>query len=425
MTNIKLIIRIIIYLLLSLIIYLLKNESNSLPFIGLVFTAVSLESIFSFRHRGNIKYLIAILAIINISLIYSVYFNPEENVVSWQIGIYNTSANIITAKSCVLFFIFFLIGATPILKKDYIFLNSSAFFTITNKLIKPNQAIFYGGLCILIFSLIFGFDRSISDSYKSNGSAMYEYAILVYLFTWLYSRHKKIDKVILIIYATLYILQGIFYGDRSSAFPMILLVFILIYNDKIKMSSIMVLSCFAIFAANLVGIYRVAYSWSEGIFEQVIDRLLYVDSLVYSYYGGTQIITASNIFDDRLENFFQWIIGIFLGQNYYTPLSTYVSSYSGGFFNRGGGMTHAYLYFWFGIIGTIIGALLMGIITYKVFISKHISAIFFQMLIIVFSMRWYVYFPQIFFRTCLIIPAICYFLCYKFDTLLKNYKLKK
>lgn len=81
---------------------------------------------------------------------------------------------------------------------------------------------------------------------------------------------------------------------------------------------------------------------------------------------------------------------------------------SSGFFNRGGGMSATYFYFWGGYIGTIIAAIVMGKIIKYVFSKDSYLCNILKLTITVYTIRWFVYYPIAFFRTALFITILCY-----------------
>ena len=219
---------------------------------------------------------------------------------------------------------------------------------------------------------------------------------------------KNIYKVLMLLYAFLYIVQGLLFGDRSSAFPMLILVYFL-FQKKPKRFQFIALSVLGVLGANFIGIYRRAFTVTSDIFNEIITRFFYVDSIAYSFYTGVQIVSASNIIHNKFQHFMDWFVHLFIGGTSEYDLSTYVSRYSDAFYNTGGGMTSSYFYFWAGMFGVILGGLIIGIILGRIYSNVKGCYPFLQIVIILFALRWYTYFPSVFFRTCIIVPVILYF----------------
>lgn len=139
--------------------------------------------------------------------------------------------------------------------------------------------------------------------------------IIIFLFAWKYSKGKKYIKKILLIYAFLYTLQGLVFGDRSAGFPMILLVFLLIYNKGIKMQYVVLVGFAGIILANFIDIFRnnglISYKY---LIDALFDRGLFVNTLSYSFYGGTQIIRFSETVTNQYTHLINYIMAIFLGR---------------------------------------------------------------------------------------------------------------
>lgn len=397
--------RIALYLVLALISACMNPVSANLPILGLILLFVTIDSLILFRQKGFLFMLLAVFAIANLSLVYGCFWFYENNVYSWQVSLVGTSACNVTAQALTVFYTMMMLGLVLNNKQKSNVLVS--LYDLKRHTWHIGAFFFFLCYLFLLYVLIFCFNRSVSE-YTSGKSALYEYAVVLYIIMWLYMPTKNIYKVLMLLYAFLYIVQGLLFGDRSSAFPMLILVYFL-FQKKPKRFQFIALSVLGVLGANFIGIYRRAFTVTSDIFNEIITRFFYVDSIAYSFYTGVQIVSASNIIHNKFQHFMDWFVHLFIGGTSEYDLSTYVSRYSDAFYNTGGGMTSSYFYFWAGMFGVILGGLIIGIILGRIYSNVKGCYPFLQIVIILFALRWYTYFPSVFFRTCIIVPVILYF----------------
>ena len=397
----------IIIFMVLLIIFECPNTYESLPYIGYGIISVSILMLYRYRKNTKICLLIGVMMIISICFAMSVCLNAYDTAFNWQIDLVNREANIINAKNYLLFLTTISIFIGEINEKEY---------KITYDY---NPIIFLVCFIILIYSLIFGFDRGTIGTYSSNTNVLYEYAIVIFLFAWIYTNNNKYMKGILILYAILYCLQGLIFGDRSSAFPMILMVFLLLYNKKYTIKHILIAGLGGIFLANIIDIFRnTGFIFNSSIIKEVLDRGLFVNTISYSFYGGTQVIRYGMNSTFQFEHFLNYMSSIFTGGSSEYTLT--VIANAAGYINKGGGMSHVYFYYWGGYIGTVIFGIIMGKIIRYIYNSDTEITNILKITIAIFLIRWYVYYPVAFFRTAILVPAICYVLCNLFKKIIKN-----
>lgn len=397
-----------------LMFYFLKNNISSLKIIGLFIIIVSILMMLKYRRFNSISLLIGIISLISISFAYSICFNTYSTVFNWQIPLLQTEENIINVKNYLVFisFLFLSIGNFDLSKTS----NSKKFIKFDY-----NSLIVIASSLILLYALIFGFDRGIIGMYVSNSNPLYEYALIIFLFAWQYSKDSRIFKFFLIIYAILYVLQGLIFGDRSSAFPMILLILILYTKNNIKMKNVGIVGIIGIFAANVIDIFRkTGILFNDAIVKETLSRGLFVNTISYSFYGGTQILRygISLSFREKMLHLFNYFISIFIGGSNKYSLTTIANA--NNFTNKGGGMSLTYFYFWGGIAGSILFAIIMGRIINYIFSHNDKLNNILKITLTIFTIRWFIYYPVAFFRTAIFIPIICYYIFLLFNKMLKK-----
>ena len=378
-------------------IYFLPNNTQTLTYFGFLNLIFSITMIIRFWKKKNISLLIGILMFINISYSSSVCFFALENARNWQTHLVNLPANIINIKNYTLFIMIATLIISKIKNINY-----------TELKIKKDKYVFFFGFVFLIYALLFGIDRSVIGIYISNTNVLYEYAIVVYIFCWLYHGNNKVKRNILITYAFLYTLQALAFGDRSSAFPMILANLMLLYSKKINMKYIIILGLSGIFLANFIDLFRNG----NGLllvsnFNNIISRGLNVNTISYSSYAGTQIVRYSMYNNNGFAHFIDFIFSIILGSSGKKSLTKMATS--SGFYNAGGGMSSSYFYYWGGYLYTIIFAVIFGLIIKNVFKKDSELCNILKITITVFSIRWLIYYPIAFFRTAIFVPMVLYF----------------
>ncbi|MBR3595294.1 hypothetical protein IKL45_03655 [Candidatus Saccharibacteria bacterium] len=392
-------------------IIFLENSVSSLPFIGILIILTSLYMIFKYRKSGAITLLIGILTLISISFAYSVCLNTQSTAFNWQIPLINTESNIVNAKNFLLFLsiLSLSIGKIRIKEKETITAEKAPSESIAKSKYVPVMIV--GCVLILLYALIFGFDRGTIGSYASNTNVIYEYALIVFIFAWQYTKNNKAFKIFLIIYAILYCSQGLLFGDRSSCFPMILAMLILNSKNNIKMKYVLIVGFLGILSANIIDIFRnTGDLFSASTLQETLSRGLFVNTISYSFYGGTQILRygLSLSTGQRLTHMLNYASSFITGGSNKYNLT--VMADAAGFLNKGGGLSSNYFYFWGGFIGVIIFAIIIGRIINYVFSHNSKLCDIFKITLTIFSIRWFVYYPTAFFRTALFVPLVGYYI---------------
>lgn len=399
----------VLLIIINIIALFLPNKSDFLPYIGFAIVVVSVVMLFRYRNQHNICMLIGIIMIISICLSFSVCFNTYETAYNWQIQLINTEENVINIKNYLLYLTVLSLSIGSIKSKNIIVNKES-----------NNIIIVLVGIVVLIYAILFGFDRGKIGTYSSNTNVIYEYALIIFLFTWMYSSKMKAIRLFLVIYGLIYSLQGLLYGDRSSSFPMIILLFILLYKKKYSIITVTIIALSGILLGNLIDIFRnTGNLLSFENVSEILKRGLFVNTISYAFYGGTQIIRYKYSYPFFvLNHFVDFLNSIFWGGGTQIMLTSLANIY--GFRNSGGGMSNTYFFYWGGYIGTIIGAIIVGRIIHYVFNSDKKSDYIFQITITILSFRWILYNPTSFFRTAILVPIILIIFIKLYYIFLKN-----
>lgn len=397
-----------------ILINVLPNSFDGLKYIGVWLIIESAIFLFRYKKNTNICLLIGIISIITICFSLSVCLNTYNTAYNWQINLIDRFQNIINAKNYMLFFTILFISIGVINENNNIELKE-----------EYNPIISTFGILFLIYALIFGFDRGSVGIYSSNTNALYEYAIVVFLFVWNYSKNSKRTKKVLILYSILYCFQAIAYGDRSSCVPMLMLLFLILYKKKYTIKHVIVIGLCGIFFSNIVDVFRHSGTLlSLPLLREVVNRGLFVNTISYSFYGGTQIIRYGTSYPSlKIPHMMNYLVSTFIGGSSKYNL-TLIANKS-GFINKGGGMSHVYFYYWGGYFFTALFALVIGRIINYIFNKDENSANLLKITVTVFLIRWFVYYPVALFRTAILVPLVCNFMFSVFTNILRKKDILK
>jgi hypothetical protein len=419
--NVSYIITVVVALINVATILLYDNPIENQVIIGLLILLTSVMLIMRVKRARILFFLISIITYINtsIAIIDCIYGGEMLNAYQWALR--HSEFNQAYAKSILLNITIISLMITPN------FVKKSANL---NKVIehKNNPIIVYVGIAFIIYAMIFGFYRVDSIGYVSNAKPLYEYAILVFILAWHYSGENKIARYILGICALIYILQGLYYGDRSSALVLMVLIG-MVYINKTSVSRMMIFAITGIVFANVVAIFR--DSVTKITFSDMLNILLnkgilifFSDTASFSYYAGITIVASRlSLPESPLYYLNKFLLAILLGGSSHLSEGSDITIVARQVYaNGGGGLYPSYFYFWGEYIGVIIGAIILGFIIRHVFISDKPYNKLMQYCITIMSFRWYLYTPMTFFRTSIFVFSFLYLLCFIFNMIkIKNY----
>ena len=275
-----------------------------------------------------------------------------------------------------------------------------------------NDIICFSCLLVTLFACFFGFNGSAENGhYVSNNNPIFEYAILFYVFAWTYKGKNKFWLVCWYGCSAVYIAIAFAAGDRSSSF--MLLFIIALYNlNKISIGKLIVFGFLGITLANIINQYRVSgleRVMLSGVFEKGL-KTFFSDTAAQSYYTALTIYEYNDIITNQIQLFFNWIISIFTGglivKRDSVDLPRLASMYD---INGGGGLFQPYFYLLFKYWGVAIGSLITAYIIKNVYRKWNNGFCnMLKVLIPAMSLRWYLYFPTVLYRTCIVNFFIIY-----------------
>ena len=386
------------------------SKSATLPVIGYFFILLSGYMIIKVRKTRYLFYLVFIIGLINISVGINDFIHMGEGISVWQSErMRNTIYDLLSAKSVLLFLAAF-----------NLFLNGHCIekHEATNTLLKNRKSdplIAYGGLfvllLVLIYAVIFELWRRSRGTYISISNPIYEYSVIVFVISWMHSKNIKLCSKLLFVYGVVFSIVFLIMGDRSSVSMYVFALLIMYYKKetKINIGRLTVVLVFGLIFVNFIGIVRdnPQYDLIE-ILKTIIYRGFYVDTASWAYYSGITIVAAGMRSTNPLFLFYSFVLSLFGVHNGFSQMAQYAAGMGSLYFNRGGGFFGSYFYAWFRFPGVIISGFLVGLILQKVYDGTSNIASFYQILLIVFVIRWYIYSPIGFFRSVLLIGGLVY-----------------
>ncbi len=409
----------------GLVVIFYTNPTENQVLIGVLISVTSILLAFRARRATILFLLLSILAYINLSIAVMDCIYGADMFPAYQRALRHSMYNEIYAKCILLTITIVSLILTPKAIEKAISININSFKR------KSNSIISYVGIACIIYALIFGYVRIDAGSgYVSNAKPLYEYAILVFLMVWYYAKDKGlINYFLLPLFATVYIIQGLYYGDRSSALVLMVLIAML-YMTKLSVSRMLAFGLAGVILSNTIGILRSNDLGFGGLVRQFNDLghlVLFSDTASYSYYAGITIVASRLSLPENPIYYLQkFILGIFLGSS--TSLTNEANItvvVRQVYFNGGGGLYPSYFYFWGEYWGLIIGAIILGLVLYKAFTTNSAYFILMQLYLTTMCFRWYLYTPMTFFRTSIAVFTLIYGLCLLADRLTPKRKYFK
>lgn len=278
---------------------------------------------------------------------------------------------------------------------------------------KDNIIIFYSLIFILIYILVFGIKRGNLYSYSVRIAPIYEYSIILFLFSYYFSGKSNIRRNILGLLIILFVLQDFYYGGRITSLQLILLLIVTVFIENLRLSKIISCGLIGIFINSMVGEYRRNYTLELDNLIEIIVRIfkdLFVFSTpVYAYYASATHIAAFEVAElhIRTNSLLEFIKAIFIGsKDIRGNVTKFVAE--NYFFNIGGGLLPTHFYFWMGWLGVIIIALIIVFIANNLGSGDSNYLKILSLGITITVPRWYLYSPLNLFRGPLVLTTILF-----------------
>lgn len=299
--------------------------------------------------------------------------------------------------------------------------------------VKDNALVYYICLILIVLLTVLGrsgdsiFDRGgYGKSGDTYASAIFEYSYIFYILAYLYSGENENKYVLLKIVALFYSIWGLLFGARIEILAMMILVFVLFYQNKFKTKTLIIMIVIAYIAFSAFGFFRsnLNFSFSNifSLYGYSKDGNLIVNNETEVYYTSSVILASidKGFCDLRyrlvatINYFVRFIIPSSLLNQDYNVVPYLQKKFSK---NGGGGFFSAFMFFYFGYLGVVVGAAIIAKLWNKIAInnSKNKYQLTFVLMLIVMSPRWFAYSPE----SIIKIPLYTVFIYWVVDTIQK------
>ncbi len=254
------------------------------------------------------------------------------------------------------------------------------------------------------------------DSTVSNlgGTAIFEYFLIFYPISFVFSGNNKIKINLLLILSVAYCIKAISFGGRVEALQCMLIIYVLHFdNSTTSLRKIFVLSFFPILFFILFGFIRAApnatfYELIEMVQNNInIAGYTFFGNQIDVFYSSTRLYglidigVINNI--DRLQillyNIFAFVTPYSLLPEKANMALLLQDQYSAG----GGGLLPVFFYVYLSFFGVILIGLLLGLVIRKLInnISRcsNYFLIYITMLMSTYP-RWYAYSSNVIYKFC-------------------------
>lgn len=300
---------------------------------------------------------------------------------------------------------------------------------IENKLeFRENDLIFGGIYIILLYICVFCINRVRGDSYSVQITTVYEYSYILFIFLILYSGSKKTKNILILILASIFIMQDFYYGGRITSIQILLVILAGLYRDKLNLRNMIMGLLIGVFVMSIISTYRNSYSLDNlsmtNIWKDLKDSLFVDATGVYAYGSSVTHIAGREYFSvsDKIKSLLGFIVNVFINSSSdLAKMGNVTNIVSPIYLNIGGGIIFSHFYFWLGWIGIILSGILTALIQNRLICGRTELANLMLIGFIATMPRWYLYTPLSLFRTVLFFIPIGYFLCCKAETVFKRY----
>lgn len=393
-------------------LFFLDDSPNNLPCVGLAIVGLSIYMLFKARNNRLLLYLFMVIMLVNISIGINDFIQMGEGISEWQsIGLRNTCYNMQAAKAMLLFWT--IVNCFV----NYSVCSNCEGLKNIEEMRHTNKYIAYGCFIVLIiilaYAVVVEVPQHLGGAYESIENPLYEYSVLLFVISWMYSKNIRLLNRFYIIYCIFFAATFMLMGDRSSISMYILFYLVTHYKGKLNFNRIVVFGGAGVILMNMLSVFR-----SNGLLalKEMISLLIkqgfYIDTGSWAYYGGLSMIGVSNAIDKRGVLFWSFIKSLFGINDEYSNLTLYARNYSDRFYNADGGIFPTYMLAISGYIGVVISAIIVGIIIKKLFVEVKGVKLYFKFLTIIFCIRWYVYTPLNLFRSVFIVGGVAYLFCF-------------
>jgi hypothetical protein len=389
---------VLFFFLLFLSFILLGKESiNKLMF---SWSIIILMMYLLFKTKDNIMLftVYSIIAYCNYSIVVTNYLNPLTS--SYFISF---SEDYISYLGLIILFVFTLllvltipikIIPTYLNEPNFIKKNDRNTFFITSIIV-----------IILIYILIFQFNRPDVAGLRGSPAPLYEYSTIFFIVGFHFAGKNQKAKLILTLLLFTFALQNFIFGGRIIGVQLLFIYFIMFYSHKVRIIKLIPFIIIGFIMMSLIGMDRASLLLSaqaiKDVLKNIENRMFALDTSYSAYFTSLTFLKVREILSisDRLDLFMKFMLSIIFGgriENSSLPLYT-----RSIYLHYNGGIFPYYFYFYLGWFGVIISTFLIRIYTHFI-TNKEMRVNGFKNCISVYfvatTFRWYLYTPLIILR---------------------------
>ena len=391
-----------------MLILMISHFSISSKILVLYSTIFSLRLFFLFKKSPPV-----VILLIFISLYISPFFSHFFQ--GYEVSVWKSFNNSYYLNQVLSIFSIFICSI-------FVFTNKCTHYTpIIKRLnITTSNYIFYTSIIIGFFlahfglqgeNLLSGLNYGLIDKQRS---PLFEYTLIFFLTAFIHSKKNKTQYLFLFALSLLIILKDILYGGRVTSLMLILLIYLINYEYRIKNKYLFLLIITGIFILNLISFIRSApLIFLEGKYDF---------NLFYEYYFSVNqnTILSSNEGDvahssarilgmvetniittmDRFKSFLYSFVSVFTPGINFSELSN-LAGYKKDIYPAGGGILFPIpFYVWMSYPGVILSGFFVSRMIKSFIETKRNALIVYLLLFFSTFPRWFSYSPIVVFKLC-------------------------
>lgn len=284
---------------------------------------------------------------------------------------------------------------------------------------QPSYAIWgYCYLVLLTLLLIFGFGRPTESGERGSPSTFYEYSTIVFIVGFYFFGSDKIYKFCSMFLLMLFALQNLLYGGRVTALQLLLLLFIVKYDEKkIPWGKLLPVLVIVLAVFTLVGTMRARVEFTvknlANSFLKSLNGGYVLDTAYSSYYTSLTFVKVESFVDvkQRLYMFYLFMLSMFLGGSIVkgSNLALFTRQFYTHYY---GGVLPFFGQFYLGGFGIVLFGFLVSFYINKMKVATNKSSGLMRCILIYVvatTPRWYLYSPSSLIRGVFLLIIVYYF----------------
>lgn len=272
---------------------------------------------------------------------------------------------------------------------------------------------------------------SLGDSgVRGETSPIYEYAIILILFAFIYSGGNKIIVLADLAVVAFFCFFDLYSGNRAVAIQLVIMVFIVMISggNKFKFKRVFPLIIIGLILFTVVGQIRGStdFGWEmiQNAWKLLTTESFSLDTAYSAYYTSLTFIKVgeSLTLETRLSMFVSFLKGIVQG---FGSKEANLPIFTLDYYNHyGGGLIPLYFNFYLGILGVVLIGLYISFLLNKLCWSKSLFGRVAITYIACTIPRWYLYSPSTCLRGLLFVVIIS-IMCHIFNSVIHFTKTKR